>query len=85
MTHSSPWRVNDTVAYGLMRAESGILSRLLLTSIRDDDPFAHDARRELMEVRRDAACVDGYDRHAVDALSARFRSRSAELAGGSLV
>ena len=81
--HSSRWRVNDTVAYELMRAEAGILSRRLLDSIRDDDSVADAARRELIGVRRDAARVDGYDRRAVDTLAARFRSRSAELSGGS--
>lgn len=81
MAQLSPWRVNDAVAYDLMRATASELARLLLSRALDGGPDADAVRRELIEVRRAAARVDGFDRRAVDAMTARFRLRVAEASG----
>lgn len=81
MAQLSPWRVNDAVAYDLMRATASELAHLLLSRTLDGGPDSDAVRRELIEVRRDAARVDGFDRRAVDAMIAQFRSRIAEASG----
>lgn len=83
MAQSSPWRVSDAVAYDLMRAAASQLARVLLSRALDGGPDSNAVRQELIEVRRDAARVDGFDRRAVDAMTARFRSRVAEASGRS--
>ena len=80
MAQLSPWRVNDAVAYDLMRATASELARALLSRALDGGPDSDAVRRELIEVRR-AARVDGFDRRAVDAMTARFRLRVAEASG----
>lgn len=75
--------MNDAVAYDLMRATASELVRVLFSRALDGGPDSDAVRRELIEVRRDAARVDGFDRRAVDAMTARFRSRVAEASGRS--
>jgi hypothetical protein len=73
----SMWRVNDIVAYDVMRELSASLQARLLDRLREGD---ESARIELLEVRRATLAVDGYDRSAVDALTRQLQGRDTELA-----
>lgn len=83
MAHSSAWRVSDAVAFEAMRESSAkLIARLLDVARRaGDDALA--ARNELFEIRADAVAVDGFDRKAVEALTARFTDRLRDLEGTS--
>ena len=67
---TSPWRVNDVVAYDRMRETAVTVFALL-----------HEAshREELAILRRDVLTVDAYDRSAVAALQARLDRRVRDL------
>ncbi len=74
----SMWRVNDIVAYDVMRELSASLQARLLDRVRNEDDTA--ARAELLEVRRTTLAVDGYDRSAVEAFTKQLHGRDTELA-----
>jgi len=71
---TSAWRVNDVVAYDVMRESATTLTALLLESVTDDAGVA-----ELAELRRAVLNVDGYDRVQVGALASSINYRIAEL------
>ncbi len=73
----SMWRVNDIVAYDVMRELSASLQARLLDRVRSGDDSA---LTELREVRRTTLAVDGYDRSAVDAFTQQLQGRDTELA-----
>jgi hypothetical protein len=73
----SMWRVNDIVAYDVMRELSGSLQARLVERVREGDVAAHD---DLIGVRRATEAVDGYDRAAVDQYTRLLQLRDAELA-----
>lgn len=73
----SMWRVNDIVAYDLMRElSSSLQARLVERVSQGDEP----ARAELLDVRRATCSIDGYDRAAVDLYAQQLQLREAELA-----
>lgn len=55
----------------------------LLTVVRAGGRDANAAQAELVRTHRQAASADGFDRDAVDALTATLRSRLRELDGAS--
>lgn len=73
----SMWRVNDVVAYDVMRELAGSVQARLVERLRQGDGSA---RTELVDVRRATLAVDGYDRAAVDQYAQQLRLRDAELA-----
>lgn len=73
----SMWRVNDIVAYDVMRELSASVQARLIERVRDGD---QSARTELLEVRRITLAVDGYDRPAVEAFTQQIQARDTELA-----
>jgi hypothetical protein len=73
----SMWRVNDIVAYDLMRELANSVQARLVERVRQGDESAH---TELLEVRRTTNAVDGYDRAAVDQYAQHLQVRDAELA-----
>lgn len=79
VVEASAWRVNDVVAYELMREAATTLTHLLLQSIERDPATAAEVHREVAELRREVLSADGYDRAAVIALSTRIDSRLQEL------
>lgn len=80
---TSPWRVNDVVAYDRMRDTATIAFAVLQAAARADGPDADAAREELAALRREVLGVDAYDRAAVAALAARLEDRIRELQGTS--
>jgi hypothetical protein len=79
VAQSSPWRVNDVVAYERMRDASTTLTALLLARTPQQEPGT--ALADVMALRCEVLEVDGYDRAAVTELAARIDRRIAELAG----
>jgi hypothetical protein len=73
----SMWRVNDIVAYDVMRELSASVQARLIGQLRNGD---ESARTELLEVRRNTLTVDGYDRSAVDTFTQQLQGRDTELA-----
>ena len=73
----SMWRVNDVVAYDVMRELSSSVQARLLERVRRGDDSARD---ELLEVRRATLSVDGYDRVTVEAFTQVLQLRDTELA-----
>lgn len=73
----SMWRVNDIVAYDVMRELSASVQARLIDRLRAGD---ESARTELLEVRRTTLAVDGYDRSAVDEFTQQIQGRDTELA-----
>lgn len=67
---TSPWRVNDVVAYDRMRETATTVFALL---------HAASQREELLRLRREVLTLDAYDRAAVAALSARLQTRLRDL------
>jgi hypothetical protein len=67
---TSPWRVNDVVAYDRMRETAITIFALLHAASHSE---------ELARMRRDVLTVDVYDRSAVAALQARLDDRLREL------
>jgi hypothetical protein len=76
----SMWRVNDVVAYDVMRELAVSVQAHLVERVRQGD---ESARAELLEMRRTTNAVDGYDRAAVDLYTQRLESRDAELAAAA--
>lgn len=74
----SMWRVNDIVAYDVMRELSSSVQARLLDRIRAGDDSA---RAELFDVRQGTLQLDGYDRASVDAYVQQLQQRDDELAG----
>lgn len=75
---TSPWRVNDVVAYDLMRDAAARAFALLSAAAQTSESDANE-RHELTELRSDVLAVDAYDRAAVAALAARIDRRIREL------
>jgi hypothetical protein len=67
---TSPWRVNDVVAYDRMRDTATTVFALL---------YAASQREELAALRWEVLTVDAYDRAGVGALQARLESRLRDL------
>lgn len=80
---TSPWRVNDVVAYDRMRDTATTLWGLLQVSVRGAGPEAHSAREERTALHREVLGVDAYDRNAVAALMERLQDRIRDLRGAS--
>lgn len=78
---TSPWRVNDVVAYDRMREAAVAAFALLQKAARDGGPDAAAARDELALLHREVLTVDPFDRAAVDTLTARLNERVGELEG----
>ena len=76
----SAWRVNDVVAYDLMRASATRLTALLLALADADRGTSNGATGEVAQLRHDVLTVDGYDRAAVVALALRIDERIESLA-----
>lgn len=76
----SLWRVNDVVAYDVMRELASAVQSRLLELARGGD---ESARAELIDLRRTTIAVDGYDRAAVDSFMQRLQQRDAELASAT--
>jgi hypothetical protein len=72
------WRVNDVVAYDVMRELSGSVQARLLDRIQRGD---ESARTDLQDVRLATTHLDGYDRVKVDAYTQQLGLRAVELAG----
>ena len=69
----SVWRVSDAVAYDLMRARlNEVVASLVATARSSDDGLS--IREEVVDLRRTAQAVDGFDRSAVDAFAARLET-----------
>jgi hypothetical protein len=78
---TSPWRVNDVVAYDLMREAAASACAMLLAIGQTGTSEAGAARSELALLRREVLSMDAYDRAAVKALAARIDLRITELKG----
>lgn len=78
---TSPWRVNDVVAYDRMRDTATIAFALLQAAARANGPKAEAARQELTALRREVLGVEAYDRAAVAAVAARLEDRIRVLQG----
>lgn len=83
MQSRSEWRLDDAAAHARMRELLLALRAELLTVMRAGDGDANAALAELARTHRQAASVDGFDREAVDALTATLKSRLRELSGAS--
>ncbi|MDR7113755.1 uncharacterized protein YbaA (DUF1428 family) [Microbacterium trichothecenolyticum] len=78
---TSPWRVNDVVAYDRMR-EAAVTVFAELHAVTRRDAFGADAaRQELVELRRAVLTVDAYDRAAVADLARRIDAVLQRLEG----
>jgi hypothetical protein len=76
----SMWRVNDIVAYDVMRELANSVQARLVERVREGD---ESARAEQLEVRRTTNAVDGYDRAAVERYTEQLQVREAELAAAA--
>lgn len=81
---TSPWRVNDVVAYDLMRAAAARAFAMLVAAAQSGTSEADAARDELALLRLEVLSVDAYDRAAVNALAVRIDRRIRELEGRPL-
>ena len=72
---TSPWRVNDVVAYDRMRETATTVFAVLHAASQPE---------ELARLRREVLTVDAYDRAAVAVLSARLESRLRELSAADV-
>jgi hypothetical protein len=79
----SEWRLDDAAAHARMRELLLAVRAELLTVVRAGGGDADAAEAELARTHRQAASVDGFDREAVDALTATLKSRLRELDGSS--
>lgn len=68
---TSPWRVNDVVAYDGMRDAAVTAFAVLRAIALTNTPEADRARDELVELSRAVKTVDAFDRVAVAAVAAR--------------
>lgn len=76
---TSPWRVNDVVAYDRMRDSATAAFALMQAAARPEHGDAEAARAELALLHQEVLDVDAYDRDAVAALAARLELRIREL------
>ena len=78
MAELSGWRVNDVVAYDVMRESAVALATLLVRETRTaSEPDR--ARGELAQLRQDVLTVNAFDRAAVAALAAQLEHRTRKL------
>lgn len=77
---TSPWRVNDVVAYDLMR-EAAARAIALLSAAAHSGDSGREERDELARLHREVLAVDAYERATVAALAARIDQRIRELEG----
>lgn len=75
---TSPWRVNDVVAYDLMREAAARATALLTVAAQPENSNA-DAQNERARLRREVLAVHAYDRAAVATLAERIDHRIREL------
>ena len=76
---TSPWRVNDVVAYDRMRAAAATLVGQLHAAARSNGREAVAARDEAARLYREVSAVDAYDRAAVTELAERISARIRSL------
>lgn len=83
MAGISAWRVNDVVAYDLMRESAIVLTAQLLQSTHRGSSEPDFARADAARLRHDVLTLDGYDRAAVAALATQISDHIRELSGES--
>lgn len=70
----STWRVSDAVAYEAMRTRLNEVVASLLAVARSRGDDGASIREEVVDLRRTALTVDGFDRTEVDAFTARLET-----------
>ena len=83
MAGISAWRVNDAVAYDLMRESATVLISSLVRLADRDASGSGQFRSEVADLRRRLVSVDAYDRAAVTVLTRAIEGRIDELSGAS--
>lgn len=83
MAEISGWRVNDVVAYDVMRESAAILTALLIDEANFGAASLDSATAEIAHWRCAVETVDGFDRGEVVALAARIRDRIGALSGAT--
>lgn len=81
MAEISAWRVNDVVAYDVMRESATTLTALLVEDANFGAARVDIVTAEIAQWRHEVLTVPAYDRVAVTALAERIDSRIAELSG----
>lgn len=74
-----PWRVDDVVAYDVMRESATVLTSLILGVPGDDQSQTDRAVTEVIELQNSVAAVDGHDRNAVAELHEIIADRITSL------
>lgn len=77
----SAWRANDVVAYDGMREAANIVIASLLRRSGGSEPEASARLTEAAELRHRVLQVSGFDRAAVDKMSAELQQELELLAG----
>lgn len=75
----SAWRVNDAIAYDEMRDRASALASQLLQRARQGSASLD----SVISLRAQANAVDGFDRAAVDQLTAELESRGSNVASNT--
>lgn len=75
----SAWRVNDAIAYDEMRDRASALASQLLQRAQQGDASLD----SVISLRAQANAVDGFDRAAVDRLTAELESRGSSVASNT--
>lgn len=75
----SAWRVNDAIAYDEMRERASALASELLRRARQGGASLD----SVISLRAQANAVDGFDRAAVDRLTAELESRGSNVASNT--
>lgn len=80
---NSRWRVDDVVAYDMMREAAVDAFALLGGAVEVDSSRAESAKVELERLRREVLTVGAYDRSAVTALTSRIENLIRQYEGHS--
>ena len=75
----SAWRVNDAIAYDEMRERASALASQLLQRAQQGVASPD----SVVRLRAQANAVDGFDRAAVDRLTAELESRGSNVASST--
>jgi len=75
----SAWRVNDAIAYDEMRDCASALASQLLQRAQQGGS----SRDSVISLRAQVNAVDGFDRAAVDRLTAELESRGSNVASNT--
>ena len=75
----SAWRVNDAIACDEMRERASVLASQLLQRAQERGASVD----SLISLRAQANAVDGFDRAAVDLLTAELESRGSNVASNT--